>query len=83
MSVKLTVSKIRPHEPKRITTSVATVCPTCHGTTTGIIGKDRYFCADCCTEFTLGHELTVYEISSVGNVFRRHSESYNQLTLFA
>lgn len=58
-------------------------CPTCHGTITGTIGKDRYFCADCCTEFVLGQKTVVYEITDVGNVFRKINSPCQQLSLFA
>lgn len=61
-------------KPKRILGTVPNVpCPVCHGTWstwTGTIGTARYFCADCCTEFTLGQSPSIYAISSAGTVQR-------------
>lgn len=63
--------------------TLVVVCPTCHGTTTGTIGKDRYFCAGCCTEFELRNQAIVYNITADGNVTRKIDSPYRQLSLFA
>lgn len=57
------------HQVKRIRGSIEkqTQCIQCRSRAVRIIGKDQYFCADCCTEFKVcGNKVTVYTIGTDG-----------------
>ncbi len=44
-------------------------CPICGGRTVGRIGRERYYCGECCHEWIEGKEtLKVYRILSDGTV---------------
>lgn len=45
-------------------------CPLCGSHTTGRIGNNRYYCSECCHEWTdsLTGELKVYKILSDGSI---------------
>ena len=61
------------HQVKRIRDSFEkqTQCIQCRSRAVRIIGKDQYFCADCCTEFKVcGNKVTVYTISTDGGLMK-------------
>uniref|UniRef100_UPI00311F4EAA hypothetical protein n=1 Tax=Desulfitobacterium sp. THU1 TaxID=3138072 RepID=UPI00311F4EAA len=48
------------------------VCPMCNSRETGKINRGRYFCGECCHEWTVENEgsITVYRITSDGTIVR-------------
>ena len=47
-------------------------CVLCHDRRVGIVGKQRYFCSECCIEFTVGEKgTTVYLTNADGIVIRK------------
>lgn len=44
-------------------------CPICGAREAGRIGRDRYYCGECCHEWTRGDgEVKIYEVSSDGSI---------------
>ncbi|WP_407306769.1 hypothetical protein [Desulfosporosinus sp. SB140] len=44
-------------------------CPFCGAREVGRIGRERYYCRDCCHEWTKGGgEVKIYEVMSDGSV---------------
>jgi len=43
-------------------------CPICGSRKTGRIGRDRYYCAECCHEWLGTTEVKVFRILSDGTV---------------
>ena len=51
-------------------------CVQCQGRRVGVIGNQRYFCLECCIEFTVNEKGTiVYSIGADGVAAREASES--------
>lgn len=52
------------------------VCPMCNSRETGKINRGRYFCGECCHEWTIENEghITVYRITSDGAIVRLRSK---------
>ncbi|AET70641.1 hypothetical protein Desor_5261 [Desulfosporosinus orientis DSM 765] len=46
-------------------------CPLCEARDVGRIGRDRYYCRECCHEWTKGDGVVqIYEVLSDGSVAR-------------
>lgn len=61
----------RTHHVNRIRGSFEkqTHCVQCQSRAVRYIGKDQYFCSDCCTEFKVWeNKTTVYSISTDGGL---------------
>ncbi|MDR3269926.1 MAG: hypothetical protein LBT32_00200 [Peptococcaceae bacterium] len=43
-------------------------CPFCNSHKIGRIGRERYFCAECCHEWTGTVDVTIYEILADGTM---------------
>ncbi|SPF35882.1 conserved hypothetical protein [Candidatus Desulfosporosinus infrequens] len=59
------------HQVKRIRGSYETQkqCVLCQSRAVRCIGKDQYFCSDCCTEFKVfENKVSVYSISPDGGL---------------
>ena len=58
-------------------------CPLCKAREVGRIGRERYYCRECCHEWTKGDGVVkIYEVLSDGSVERLESSSESRsLTL--
>jgi len=51
-------------------------CPLCKARDIGRIGRERYYCRECCHEWTKGDGVVnIYEVLSDGSVARLESKS--------
>jgi len=52
-------------------------CPICGSRETGKINRGRYFCGECCHEWTVEDEgsITVYKIAVDGTIMRLRSKA--------
>ena len=52
-------------------------CPICGSRETGKINRGRYFCGECCHEWTVEDEgsITIYKIAVDGTIMRLRSKS--------
>ncbi|AHF07978.1 hypothetical protein DESME_13790 [Desulfitobacterium metallireducens DSM 15288] len=49
-------------------------CPICGSREIGKISRERYFCGDCCNEWTVDKgEIAIYQIASDGSAVRLRS----------
>lgn len=57
-------------------------CPICGSKDIGKISRGRYFCGECCNEWTVDHnEITTYQISIDGSVVRLRSRVMDKETM--
>lgn len=50
------------------------ICPICGSREIGKISRERYFCGDCCNEWTMDKgEIAIYQIASDGSAVRLRS----------
>lgn len=53
-------------------------CPLCKAREVGRIGRERYYCRECCHEWTKGDGVVkIYEVLSDGSVERLESSPEN------
>ncbi|MCO1601076.1 hypothetical protein [Desulfosporosinus nitroreducens] len=51
-------------------------CPLCEARDVGRIGRERYYCRECCHEWTKGDGVVkIYEVLSDGSVERLETKS--------
>lgn len=51
-------------------------CPLCEARDIGRIGRERYYCRECCHEWTKGDGVVnIYEVLSDGSVARLETKS--------
>ncbi|MBC2722626.1 hypothetical protein [Desulfosporosinus sp.] len=51
-------------------------CPLCEARDIGRIGRERYYCRECCHEWTKGDGVVkIYEVMSDGSVARLETNS--------
>ncbi|EHQ91926.1 hypothetical protein [Desulfosporosinus youngiae] len=51
-------------------------CPLCEARDIGRIGRERYYCRECCHEWTKGDGVVkIYEVLSDGTVVRLETKS--------
>lgn len=48
------------------TQSRFTNCPVCHSRAIGSVGRNHYYCADCCCEFNGKQGLKIYVLNRDG-----------------
>lgn len=72
MSIKTMVKKqVQIHKPRRVPTPRSLVpCPKCRGHFTGAIGINRFYCAECCCEFTVGETNLLFDLTEGGLVIQ-------------
>jgi len=50
------------------------ICPICGSREIGKISRERYFCGECCNEWTVDNgEIAIYQIAMDGSVARLRS----------
>lgn len=51
-------------------------CPLCEAREVGRIGRERYYCRECCHEWTMGDGLVkIYEVMSDGSVAKLETKT--------
>lgn len=71
MLAKTVAKRQIAHEPRRIQVPKKIVpCTKCGSHFTGAIGNKRFFCAECCHEFTIGESNLLFVLTVEGTAIR-------------
>lgn len=57
------------------------ICPICGSREIGKISRERYFCGECCNEWTIDNgEIAIYQIAPDGSAVRLRSKGRGSKT---